>query len=105
MLARMDPSKGPAADDSSTFGLMHRVNKRYPKIFEKMMPSPIEARRINRKLGITPLPGAVHQETGALKVPPEVHHSIFVFSRKLAKAIYYLESARIFPAEGTLLMH
>ncbi|MET0332258.1 MAG: hypothetical protein ABW154_12600 [Dyella sp.] len=37
-------------------------------------------------------------------MPPEVHRSICVLGRKLAKAIYYLDSARIFPAEGTLLM-
>lgn len=105
MMARMDPFTESGNQDGRLEGLMFAVNKQYPGIFEKMMPSPNEARRNNKAINIQPAPGQTHQETGSVKIPPEIHDAVCIFSRKLAKAIYYLETHAIFPNEGCLLLN
>lgn len=104
MLARMDPFEGKGDRDGRQIGLMHKANQRYPGLFEKMMPSASEARKINKELGIEPLPGQTHQEVGGVKIPKEVHEAVCIFARKLAKGIYYKETGNIFPDNGCLLM-
>ena len=104
MLARMDPFELKGDLDGKQIGLMKAVNRQFPSLFEKMMPSAAEARRSNRELGLQPAPGQTHQETGAVKIPREVHNAVSVFARKLSKGIYYREVGRPFPHDGCLLL-
>lgn len=104
LLARMDPFQNKGNLDGKGFGLMRMVNKQFPGLFEKMMPSTSEARQHNRELGIQPLPGQTHQEaSNAIKVPQEFHDAVCVFARKLAKGVYYRETRIVFPNNGCLL--
>jgi hypothetical protein len=85
--------------------MMKLVNRQFPGLFEKMLPSASEARRKNRELGLQPQPGQTHQETGGINVTTEMHEAVCVLARKLAKAIYYLEAGSVFPNEGCLLLN
>lgn len=69
-----------------------------------MLPSPAEARRQNRRLGLTPKPGQTHQDVSAIKVPDEAQAAVRLFARKLGKAIYYKETGSIFPTTGCIIM-
>jgi hypothetical protein len=104
-LARMDPFELKGDLDGKHFGLMKAVNRQFPGLFEKMMPSASEARRQNRELGLRPEPGQTHQETGSVKVPEEMHNAVCVLARKLSKGVYYRESGRPFPDDGCLLLN
>ncbi len=84
---------------------METANKRFPGLFEKMMPSATEARRYNREIGLKPMPGQTHQEAGLVNVPAEFHNAICVFARKLAKGIFYREIGSPFPNNGCLLLN
>lgn len=103
--ARMNPFEETGNADGSLDGLMRMVNKQYPGMFQRMMPSAIEARRHNRKLGLQPAPGQTHQEAGMVKVPEELHEAVCALGRKLAKGLFYRETQRIFPDEGCLLLN
>lgn len=105
MLARMDPFELKGDRDGKSVGLMKAVNRQFPGLFEKMMPSASEARRSNRELGLKPEPGQTHQETGAVKVPEELHNAVRVLARKLSKGIYYREAGHPFPDDGCLLVN
>lgn len=105
VMARMDPFHNRGDLDGSHLGLMHAVNKQFPGFFQKMMPSPSEARRVNRDLGVAPRQGQTHQQAGPVKVPEELHDAVCVFSRKLAKGIYYLDARTPFPNDGCLLLN
>ena len=105
MLARMDPFHNNGDQDGKTRGLMAMVNKQYPGMFAKMMPTATEARRNNRELGIKPSPGQSNQEAGVVKVTDEMHQAVCVFGRKLAKAVFYHDVRNVFPNEGCLLMN
>lgn len=105
MLARMNPFDDSSDSDGKTEGIVRRVVKQFPGIFSRMELSAAEARRNNRKLGITPTPGQLHKEAGVVRVPPEMTNAVCTFSSKLAKAVYFLHSQRIFPVEGCLLLH
>lgn len=105
MLARMDPFEAKGNKDGKQVGLMMMVNKQFPGLFPKMMPSTNEARRSNRKLGIKPAPGQTQQEASPVKVPEEFHHAVCVFAQKLAKGIFYREAGSPFPDEGCLLLN
>ena len=104
MLARMDPFELKGDLDGKQVGLMKAVNRQFPGLFEKMMPSASEARRSNRELGLQPAPGQTHQEAGAVKVPKEFHDAVCVFARKLSKGIYYREASVVVPDDGCLLL-
>jgi hypothetical protein len=105
MLARMDPFTSQGDRDGALIGLMKNVNSQYPGLFQKMMPSAVEARKSNRELGLKPHAGQTHQETGAVKVTPEMNQAVQIFARKLSKAIYYLDSKKPFPNDGCLLLN
>jgi hypothetical protein len=105
MLARMDPFNNRGNLDGAHIGLMRLVNKQFPGLFAKMMPSPVEARAANRGLGISPPPGNTHQQTGSVKVPEEMHAAVSVLARKLAKGIYYQDTGAPFPDDGCLLLN
>ncbi len=105
MLARMDPFEEKGNLDGSLKGLMYRVNKQKPGLLAKMMPSAIEARRSNLKLGIEPQLGQTHQEAGGVKITEEIHASVCTLARKLVKGIYYRDIKRIFPDTGCLLLN
>jgi len=105
ILARMDPFAGQGNKDEKLAGLLQMVNKQYPGMFEKMMPSAMEARRQNRELGIQPAAGQTHQDTGVVKIPDEIHEAVCVLARKLAKGVFYREAAAPFPDEGCLLLN
>lgn len=104
MLARMDPFELKGDLDGKQVGLMKAVNRQFPGLFEKMMPSATEARRSNRELGLQPAPGQTHREAGPVKVPKEFHDAVCVFARKLSKGIYYREAGVAFPGDGCLLL-
>lgn len=105
MLARMDPFEETGNTDGKLEGLMKMANRQYPGLLSKMMPSPNEARRNNRELGLRPEPGQTHQNTGAVKVTDEIHNAVCVVALKLAKGIFYRETGMIFPDEGCLLLN
>ncbi|WP_144030242.1 hypothetical protein [Burkholderia sp. AU6039] len=101
----MDPFHNRGDMDGSHRGLMQAVNKQFPGFFQKMMPSPVEARRANRDLGIAPQSGQTHQQAGPVRVPVELHDAVCVFARKLAKGIYYQDAGAPFPSDGCLLLN
>lgn len=106
MLGRLDPFTERGDRDGRLNGLMQAVNTQYPDLFPKLLPSSVrEARARNRELGIEPPPGKTHLETPVLSVPAELHIAICTFGRKLAKAIFYLDSSTIFPSNGCLVLH
>ncbi len=105
MLARMGPIDRNGIEDGAFEGLVKSVNKQNPGLLSKMAPSPIEARRSNRKLGIKPAKGQTHQEAGAMKVPDEFHAAVCVLATKLVKGIYYRDTRKVFPDIGCLLMN
>lgn len=105
MLARMDPFEEKGNRDGRLEGLMFAANRQRPGMLEKMMPSAVEARRNNRKLGIAPALGQTHQEVGGVKVPEEFHVAVCTLARKLAKGIYYRETGKVFPISGCLLLN
>ena len=105
MLARMDPFNNRGNLDGSHLGLMQRVNKQFPGLFAKMMPTPTEARAANRSLGVVPSAGQTHQQSGAVKVPEELHSAVCVLARKLVKGVYYQDTGIPFPNDGCLLLN
>ena len=105
ILARMDPLTEKGNEDGRLEGLMRAVNRQYPGLFEKMMPSAADARKQNRILSIEPKPGQTQQETGIVNVPEELHTAVCSLARKLAKGVYYRDTGRIFPNDGCLLLN
>ena len=105
ILARMNPFEETGNQDGKLQGLIYAVNKQYPNLLSRMMPSATEARRANRKLGITPNFGQTHQETGVAKVTKELHKAVCTLARKLTKGVYYRNTGRIFLDEGCLLLN
>jgi len=105
VLARMDPFHDHGDLDGSHFGLMQAANKQFPGFFKKMMPSPIEARRTNRNLGVAPPSGQTHQQAAPVNVPVELHEAVCVLARKLVKGIYYQQTREPFPDCGCLLLN
>lgn len=105
MLARMDPFENKGDLDGKHIGLMQNVNRQFPGLFQKMMPSAIEARKNNKKYEIKPSKGQTHQETGLVKIPEEFHQAVCILGSKLAKGIFYNETSKIFPNEGCLLLN
>lgn len=104
MMARINPFEGSAGGDGKFNDLIGSVHQQHPKLFEKMTPTAIEARRLNKKLGIKVVPGKTQQGMGVAKTPPEMHRAMEVFAAKLGKAIYYLDTGRVFPQHGELAM-
>lgn len=105
MLARMDPFEEKGNQDGRLEGLIFAANKQKPGLIAKMMPTVIEARRNNRKLGIKPQFEQTHQEVGGVKIPEEIHASVRTLARKLVKGIYYRGTKKIFPKTGCLLLN
>ena len=105
MIARMDPFKDLGSKDGRTPGMMKNVNRQYPGLLQKMLPTAIEARQTNRRLGVNATPGMTHQEMGAVKIPEEIHSAVCVFAAKLAKAVYYFNTVKVFPKSGCLLLN
>lgn len=105
VLARMDPFEENGDRDGKLVGLMKAVNRQKPDLFRKMLPSPVQARQRNRELGIVPGPGQTHQEVAGVSVPEEFHNAVCTLGRKLAKGVFYRETGRVFPADGSLLLN
>lgn len=105
MIARSDPFTNQGDSDGRSLGLMKMVNKQYPGLFGKMLMSPREARQHNRGAGVVPALGHTHQQSGVVKVPPEMHAAVGVFAAKLSKAIYFMHSRRAFPNHGCLMLN
>lgn len=104
MLARMDPFTELGNKDGKGEGLVRNVNAQFPGMIQRMLPSAVEARRSNRKLGLSPRLGQTHQQSGVVKVTPEMQEAVGVFACKLSKAIYYLDAGSAFPKQGCLLL-
>lgn len=100
-LSRMDPFDH-GDQDGKVIGLMKQLDRQHPGLLASMMPSPAEARRINRSLGISPSPGQSHQDTGAMRVPKRIDEATKRFGAKLSKAIYYKTIGQPFPARGEI---
>jgi len=105
LMARMDPFEDAGDQDGKVLGLIKQVQRQLPGVLAEMMPSPAEARRINRELGVEPEPGQTHQDTGAMKVPARLDTAVKRFASKLSKAIYYKATHRPFPSNGEIAAH
>lgn len=103
-LSRMDPLD-TGDKDGKVVGLMKQLERQHPGLLASMMPSPAEARRINRSIGIAPGPGQSHQDTGAMHVPNRIDEAAKRFGAKLSKAVYYKALGRPFPAQGEIAVN
>jgi hypothetical protein len=103
-LARINPFEGSDRGDGRFRELAKSIRQKHPGLIEKMFPTATEARRLNKTFGLRAPPGKTQQESGVSKCPAEIHQAIAVFAAKLSKAIYYLETEKIFPENGELVM-
>ena len=102
----MDPVSNKSDDDGRLQDLMSTVSSNWPGLLPKMLPSVRDARQMNRQLGRIPEPGLTHQQTAkAIRLTEECHEAICVVSNKLFKGISYLETHRIFPNTGCIVLH
>jgi hypothetical protein len=104
MLGRMSSREQNSNADGRLPGLFQQVRRQFPGLLDRMMPSAVEARASNQRLGIEPLPGLTHQETGVMKVPEEMNGAVRSLAGKLSKGIFFRDAGQIFPKEGCLLM-
>lgn len=102
LLARMDPFEDAGDRDGKVVGLLKQVQRQYPNLLAEMLPSPTEARRLNRDLGVQPPAGLSQQDAGAMKVPAELDGAVRRFSAKLSKAVYYKSTNGPFPLDGEI---
>lgn len=103
-IARTDPFNDAGNMDGRMPAILGSVHQKFPGLLRKMMPSPIAARRMNRHFGITPPIGGTNQETGAVHVTEEMDRAVEVFSAKLVKAIYYLQTNTPIPPGSRLAL-
>lgn len=103
MVGRFDPFTDLGNRDGHLPGLVKKVNERFPALLREMMPSPLEAKRSNRELKLTPPEGGTSQDTGVMKIPREVEGAVETLAEKLSKGLFYLETKSIFPNDGGLL--
>jgi hypothetical protein len=89
-------------NDGKLLGLMKMANKQFPGMLTGMMPSALEARKLNRLLGIKPPPGVLQQHTGVGKVTDAHLASLRVFARKFTKAAFFKHAGAIFPGDGAI---
>jgi hypothetical protein len=105
MLARTD-YKGDAGNSDGKFvDLVAGVHSQDASQIRAMLPSVREARTYNRRYGIVPKPGQTHQGASPVKITPEMQTAVEVFSRKLAKALYFREVGKVFPLHGCLALN
>jgi len=105
MLARFDHEEDQGNSDGRLPGLIKNVDAQYPGLIRRMMPSAVEARRLNKEYGVTPRVGETHQEAAPIKLTPEIQEAISVVALKLVKGVYYSAANLIFPAKGCLLLN
>ena len=105
MLSRFSADGEEGDRDSRAEGLIKNVNAQFPGLIISMMPTHLEARKRNRALGIRPAPGQLHQDIAPITIPKRVHEAVATFASKIAKALYYQSAKRIFPNDGSLLLH
>ena len=104
MLARTD-YKGDAGNRDGKFvNLVAGVHAQDASQIRAMLPSVREARTYNRLYRIVPKPGQTHQDASPVKITPEMQKAVEAFSKKLAKALYFLELGKIFPSHGCLAL-
>ena len=104
LLGRTDPFTDSGNRDGRMSALITSVHQKHPELIAKMMPSAVEARTMNRRLGIAPPPGMTNQEAGPVRVTSEMHRAVEIFSGKLTKAIYYMQTKNVFPPEGRIAL-
>ena len=104
VLARMHPNEEVGDADRRLGGMLSSLERQFPGILSRMLPSATEARRSNRMLGIAPGVGQTHQDTGVAKLPPEAGAAVRTLARKLSKGIFYRYCNTIFPQSGCLLL-
>ena len=104
-LARMDPFEDLGNQDGKLPGLIKQFQRQFPELLQQMVPSPAEARKINRSVGISPEPGQTHQDAGPVKVLPAMDLAVKRFGGKLSKAIYYKATGKPFPLAGEIAAH
>lgn len=102
LLARTDPFTEAGNLDGRMPEIIRSVNQKFPDLIGKMMPTAIEARTMNRRLGIAPATGQTNQEAGPVRVTDEMHRAVRVFAGKLTKAIFYMHTGQVFPTEGRI---
>jgi hypothetical protein len=105
MISQMDPlSKEEIAP--STKGRVLAARKQMPRTLHGMLiRSPIEARRAATKIGLKPEPGQSCMDLPIVKITPDVHAAVRTFASKLTKATYFMQTKKVFPAEGGILFH
>lgn len=104
MLARANYSGDGGNRDGKFVDLVAGVHSQDASQIRRMLPTAREARTFNRSLGIVPKPGQTHQAASPVKITPEMHTAVEVFSRKLAKALYFHEVHKVFPSHGCLAL-
>ena len=105
MLARFDHEGDQGNLDGRLPGLIRNVDVQYPGLILRMMPSAVDARRLNKAYGVRPRTGETHQEAAPVKLTPEIQEAISVVALKLVKGVYYSATKLIFPANGCLLLN
>ncbi len=102
-LAQLQPSAN-AETLSKGFGLMRMTHRQFPGLLEKMMTSTaVEARANARRLGMRPKPGQTYQELGIVNVTAAMDDCVANVAAKLTKAVYYMQTGKIFPSDGAIM--
>ena len=105
MLARFSADGVGGDVDGRVEGLIRNVAAQFPGVFANVVPTHLEARQRNRKLGIKPKPGELQQDAAPITLPEEVKRAVNTFARKLGKGLYYKHTNSVFPNDGTLVFN
>ena len=98
-LAHLRGGEEPATGQA--IGIMKRANLQFPTLLGKMLArSPTQARSDARHFGMRPGPGQTYQDIAPVRVTPEMEEGVRTLARKLTKAIYYMRTQQVFPANG-----
>ena len=102
-LAKLQPGANAETLNKGS-GLMRMVHRQFPGLLQKMMESSaVEARAQARRLGMRPAPGQTYQELGIVNVTDAMDECVAAFAAKLSKAVYYQQTSRIFPVDGSIM--
>jgi hypothetical protein len=104
MLARTDYNGDAGNLDGKFADLVAGVHAQDASQIPAMLPTVREARTYNRRFGIVPKTGQTHQDASPVKITPEMQTAVEVFSGKLAKALYFRETGKVFPLDGCLAL-
>lgn len=64
-----------------------------------------DLRHVARHLGIKPGPGQTYRDIPVARIPPPMVAAVRVFMGKLTRAVYFIHTNTIFPADGEAIGH